>query len=76
MLEAQALHGVVELDIDADIVGIQLQFVVAELGSGLVYIHFQARNGTVSAYGPVSIPLRMSPKIQLFGFKACHHYVL
>ena len=72
MLEPQALHGVVEFDVDADVVGIQLQFVVAELGRVLVHIHFQARDGALGGDRPMSVPVRVSPKIQLCGFNTCH----
>ena len=39
MLEAQALHGVGQLDVDAEIVGIELQLVAGTQPRILVHVH-------------------------------------
>ena len=39
MLEAQALHGIGQLDVDAEIVGIELQLVAGLEPAILVHVH-------------------------------------
>ena len=41
MLEAQPLHRVVEFDIDAEIVGIELELIALEQPAGLIDVHGQ-----------------------------------
>ena len=41
VLETQTLHCIIELDIDTDIVGIQLELVVAEFRRVFVHVHLQ-----------------------------------
>ena len=54
MLEAQPLHRVVQLDVDAEIVGIELQLVVAE-AAGLVDVHDQIGDVAVGLDAPVAV---------------------
>ena len=49
MLEAQPLHGVGELDVDAEIVGIELELVALEQAAILVDVHGQRRDVAVDA---------------------------
>ena len=54
MLEAQPLHRVVQFDVDAEIVGIELELVVAE-PAGLVDVHDQVGDVAVVLDPPVAI---------------------
>ena len=54
MLEAQPLHRVVELDVDAEVVGIELELVVAE-PAGLVDVHDQVGDVAVILDAPVPV---------------------
>ena len=54
MLEAQPLHRVVEFDVDAEIVGIELELVVAEAAS-LIDIHDQIGDVAVALDSPMAI---------------------
>jgi hypothetical protein len=63
VLEAQALHGVVELDVDAEVVGVRLQRVaVTEPGIG-VDGHGQRRHGWCDVEPPVSVAGRIGPDV-------------
>ena len=54
MLEAQPLHRVVEFDVDAEVVGIELELVVAE-PAGLVDVHDQIGDVAVILDAPVPV---------------------
>jgi hypothetical protein len=54
MLETQPLHGIVELDVDAEVVGIELELVVAE-PARLVDIHDEVGDVAVALDLPVAI---------------------
>ena len=58
MLEAQPLHRVVELDIDAEIVGIELELVVAQ-AAGLVDVHDQIGDVAVGLDAPMAVARRI-----------------
>ena len=47
MLEAQPLHRVVELDVHAEVVGVQLQLVARHQAALLVDVHRQGRDRPV-----------------------------
>ena len=55
MLEAQPMHGVVELDIDAEVVGVQLELVALEQSRRGIYVHDQMSDRAVEAQLPVAI---------------------
>ena len=79
MLEAQALHSIVQLDIDADIVGIQLELIAACRGTVLIDGHDEPGYRPINAYGPVPVVFRRSAKIQFChrlcgSFRDCVHY--
>ena len=54
MLEAQPLHRVVQFDVDAEVVGIELELVVAE-PAGLVDVHDQIGDVAVVLDAPVAV---------------------
>jgi hypothetical protein len=79
MPEAQSLHCIVELDIDADVVGIQLQFVAGRMRAVLIDRHDQPCNGSVDGDRPVPVLIRRGPEIELRRlcpgiFRKCMHY--
>src|SRR5207302_6190187 len=55
MLEAQPLHRIVELDIDREIVGIELELVVRGKPAGRIDVHDQGRDLAVHLDLPVPI---------------------
>src|SRR6266700_7115447 len=63
MLEAQALDHVRELDVDAEIVGIELEQIALEQATILVNIHGQRRDVTVNRELPVPIAGRLGLEI-------------
>lgn len=75
MFETQALHGIVQFDIDAQIVGIELQLVAGTQAAIFAHIHRQRGDGAVEAQLPVlvlaglgaEIDRRMLGAVDLFG---------
>ncbi len=65
MLEAQPLHRVGELDVDAEIVGIQLELVALEQAAILVDIHGQRRDVALDIQLPVPVARRIGLKIDV-----------
>ena len=63
VLETQALNNVVELDIDAEIVGVELQRIVAGNGAILVHVERERGNGTVDGEAPVAVLVRVGPEV-------------
>ena len=55
VLEAHALDGVGELDVDAEVVGVQLQLVVGGQAGVLAHVHRQRRDGAVEGQLPVLV---------------------
>ncbi len=78
MLEAQPLHGVRQFDIDAEIVGIQLELIALEQPGILVDIHGQRRDIVSDVELPVPVPRRIGLKIDVLraacenAIFACH----
>ena len=68
MLEAQPLHGVGELDVDAQIVGVELQLVAAEQPGILVDVHDELGDLAVEGELPVAIAPRLGLKVDT----CCH----
>ena len=58
MLEADAVDRVGQLDVDAEIVRVQLQAVIADEAAVLLHIHRQRRDGPVEGEPPVPIAIR------------------
>ena len=69
MLKTQSLNGIVQFDIDPDIVGIQFQFVTGKHGAVLAHVHLQPGNGAGRRQLPVPITIRMCLEIQLQGIR-------
>ena len=63
MLEAQPLDGVGELDIDAEIVGVELERVVAGDGALLVHVERERGDGPVDAEPPVAVVVRVRAEV-------------
>ena len=63
MLEAEPLDGIRELDIDAEIVGVELQRIVA--GDAAILVHVERERGDVAVDGeaPVAVLVRMGPEV-------------
>ena len=55
VLEAQPLHGVVELDVHAEVVGVQLQLVARDQAALLVDVHGQGGDRAVDGEPPVPV---------------------
>ena len=55
MLEAEALDGVGELDVDAEIVRVELQLVVRREAGVLAHVHRQRGDGAVEGQLPVLV---------------------
>ena len=58
MLEADALHRVVQLDIDAEIIGIELELVAFPQPAVFIDIHGQGGDRPVAGERPVFIVFR------------------
>ena len=63
MFEAQPLHGVGEFDIDAEIVGIQLELIAFEQPAILIDIHRQRRDLAVDIELPMPVARRIGLEI-------------
>ena len=60
MLEAEALDGVGELDVDAEVVGVELQLVVVGQAGVLAHVHRERRDRAVEGQLPVPVGVGMS----------------
>ena len=63
MLEAQPLDRIIELDIDTQIIGIQLQLIALEQASLFVHIHDQGRNLSIDLEAPMLVAGRVGLKV-------------
>ena len=63
VLEAQPLQRVGELDVDAEIVGVELELVALEQAALLVDVHGQRRDVAVDRELPVPIARRIGRKV-------------
>ena len=68
MFEAQALHGIGQLDIDAEIVGIELQLVAGTKTRILVHVHGEIGHAVLEAELPVAIAIGRGPEVDRRGF--------
>ncbi len=66
MLEAQPLHRVGQFDIDAEIVGIQLELVTLEQPAVLIDIHGQRRDIAFDVKLPMPVARRIGLEIDKF----------
>src|SRR5215469_4329333 len=67
MLEAQALHRVVELDVDAEVVGIELELIVAHQRRVLVDIHDELGDLAAKGEPPMAIACGLRLKVDAGG---------
>jgi len=65
MFEAQPLHCVGQLDIDAEVVGIQLELITFEQPAILVDVHGQRRHRAVDIELPMPVARRIGLKIDV-----------
>ena len=65
MLEAQPLHRVGKLDVDAEIVGIELELIAFEQAAILVDVHGQRRDVAVDRQLPVPVARRIGLEIDV-----------
>ncbi len=63
MLEAQALNRVVEFDVDAEIVGVELEFVAVGKPAGLIDVHDQIGDIAVALDAPMAVARRIGLEI-------------
>jgi len=54
MLEAQTLHDVVQLDVDGEVLGVELQLVVGPQPAVRIDDHLDGRHVTVDRHAPVA----------------------
>lgn len=66
VLEAQPLHNVRQLDVDAEVVGIQLQLIALEQAGVLVDVHGERRDVALHVQLPVPVPRRLGLEIDVF----------
>jgi hypothetical protein len=60
MLEPQALGGVVQLDVDAEVVGVELEVVAGDDPALFVDVEGEPGDGAVDTQPPVPIAVRVS----------------
>ena len=65
MLETQPLHGVRQLDVDAEVVGIELELIALEQAAVLVDVHRQRRDVACDVQLPVPVTRRIGLKIDV-----------
>jgi len=63
MLEAQALDGVVELDVHAEVVRVELQLVAGREPAVLPDVHGQRGDRSVESEPPVLVPGRLRSEL-------------
>src|SRR6476619_471077 len=63
MLEADPLHGVVQLDVDTEIVRVELELVAVADSAVLAYVHRERGDRSVDAEAPVAIARRVGTVI-------------
>ena len=59
MFESEALHGIVQLDVDAEVVGVEFQLVPGSNSCFLVDIQRQRGNPAVNFHPPVLVAIRL-----------------
>ncbi len=63
MLEPNALERIGQLDVDAEVIGIELELVAFEQPALLVHVHGERRDGAVDGERPMAIARRLGRKI-------------
>ncbi len=67
MLEAEPLHRVRQFDVDAEIVGIQLELITFEQPAILIDVHGKRRDLAIDVQPPVPVARRIGLKIDMPG---------
>ena len=67
MFEPQPLHRVVQLDVDAEVVGVELELVPVDQTAVLVDIHRERRHSAVGRQLPVPVAARIGTELDAFG---------
>ena len=68
MLEAQALHGIGQFDIDAEVVGIELQLVAGPEAAILVHVHGEVGDALFECELPVLVAAGLGAEVDQRGF--------
>ena len=68
VLEAQPLHGIGELDVDAQVVGVEFQLVAVEQSGVLVDVHDQLGHLAIE----LELPVAIAPRLGLEVDACCH----
>jgi hypothetical protein len=63
MLEAQPLDGVVQLDVHAQVVGVELELVARDEAAVLLDVHVKRGHRTVEGELPVPVAARLRPEV-------------
>ena len=66
MLEAHALHDVVQLDVDAQVVGVELQLIVTSQTGTRRHSHGDGRDSTVEGSSPMAVGSRLRTEADQF----------
>ena len=74
MLETQPLHGVSQFDVDAEVIGIQLELIALEQPAILVDVHRQRRDVACDVQLPVPVTRRIGLEVDVFR-AACEHAI-
>ena len=69
VLEAQPLHRVGQLDIDAQVVGVELELVALEQRGGLIDVHDEVGHLAVELELPVAIVLGLGLELDALGHR-------
>ena len=74
VLEAQALHRVVELDVDAEVVRVELELVVVTQPTGRIDLHRERGDRSVDGETPVAVGVRAGAEVDQFRLDARTFY--
>ncbi len=67
MFEPQPLHRVVQLDVDAEVVGVELELVPVDEPAVLIDVHREGGHGAVGRQLPVPVATRIGTELDAFG---------
>ena len=73
VLEADAVQGIVQLDVHAQVIGVELEFVAGPEPFVLVHIHRQSRDRAVHAHAPVHVALGVGVEADACGVCCLGH---
>ncbi len=63
MFKTETLHGVVQLDVDSQVIGVHLQLVVIPESAGRIYSQLESGNRTFHRQCPVPVVVRMGSEV-------------